>query len=634
MARPPDAAPTSPLLSPSPPLLRLTPHIRQRIYRYVGLASWDGQPYRFHLHAGRLKLRHGWGLYELRFVPDPSCFHGLLLCCRTIHAEAAALLYSANQLVLYYADPPSDPPDDAGHPTSLRPLHTLYALTAPSLLSLSNLKIILNEAACHQLTIRGYAYICCLHGREDDDHSSLSRCGQKHGGLHQLPLLSPPASAGNDDDKLAAAYALLREWHSAAAHLFSHWIAPRRLVLSLVCDIDPHHPRAMDIANSVVAPIRRLPPSYLKECHIRLAKTPDPRLQQLAYDTVSYACGIPTPSLKLPSSAAITLTALPRELRIRILEYTDLVTPKRQVAWSRQDCAYVACYFRADPDDPPEERYSNQFSECWRARTNGCFCRRRHAAFSPACKCWAPPGPALFLICRALYEDAQFVFFSSNRFIVHDYKLCPPWVLPLLELRWEDNGPVPTYPYPNKRFAASEFLRDVVPTRSLAYLRFLELVFPPYRPCSWPETQHPAMQDWWSTVDWLRDKINLPGLTIRLVVAAASSNVPRLYRHTITVEEGETVMTAYMDLLRPLTGLADRGLGRFYAHFPYPWELTEESRIRRLHDQDWADWVWVEREALKKRAEHYVMSHRYDSLYANGRKEPELSDWYVIYYSY
>ncbi|KAK4156196.1 hypothetical protein C8A00DRAFT_12854 [Chaetomidium leptoderma] len=628
MARPRDAARTSPLPSLSPPLLRLTPHIRQRIYRYLGLASWDSTPHRYYLHAGQLKLRHGRGFYEMRFVPDPSCFHGLLLSCRAIYTEAAALLYSANQFILYYSEPREDP----GHPTSLRPLHTLHALTASSLLSLSNLKIVLNEAACHQLILGDCALICCLHGRKNSNASGLPWCKKKHGGVHQLPLLSPASAGDDDDDKLAAAHAVLREWHSAAARLLPH-VTPGRLVLSLVCDIDPEHPRAIDIANSAVAPIRRLlPPSYLRECHIRLAKTTDSQLQQLAQDTVSHACGIPTPTSKPPSSTTTTLTTLPRELRIRILEYTDLITPRRQVIWTRQDRAYIVYHFQCEPHDPPDERHSNQFSDCWRDRSfdggppsNGCFCRRRHAAFSPTCKCWAPPGPALFLVCRTLYEDAQLVFFSSNRFIVHDYKLRPSWALPLLEQREEDGRPVPTYPYPNERFTVSEFLRHVVPTRSLAYLRFLEIVFPPYRPPSWPETQHPAMQDWWSTVDWLRDKINPPGLSIRLIVVDVDS-APRSYYRTITVEEGKTVMTAYMNLLRPLTRLAEGGLARFYAHFPYPWEWTEESRTRRLNDPYW---VLREEEALKERAERYVMGHRYESLYANGREEPGRSDWGV-----
>jgi hypothetical protein len=55
----------------------------------------------------------------------------------------------------------------------------------------------------------------------------------------------------------------------------------------------------------------------------------------------------------------------------------------------------------------PDELYSDQFFHCWLDKAEGCFCSRRHAAFSLGCRCWTPPGPALFLLCRALSQDAQ-----------------------------------------------------------------------------------------------------------------------------------------------------------------------------------------------------------------------------------
>src|SRR5688500_13005454 len=105
---------------PPPPLLRVPPLIRQRIYRFVGLASWNGCPYTFDLQ-GRKTM-----------IPSPGIFHGLLLSCRDIHAEAAALLYSANRFTLYYTNPGS---------LGLEPL---LALTTPALSSLAALKIVLN----------------------------------------------------------------------------------------------------------------------------------------------------------------------------------------------------------------------------------------------------------------------------------------------------------------------------------------------------------------------------------------------------------------------------------------------------------------------------------------------------------
>ncbi|KAH6839472.1 hypothetical protein B0I37DRAFT_235423 [Chaetomium sp. MPI-CAGE-AT-0009] len=616
MSHPPDSAralPSSRLPSVLPPLLRLPPYIRQRIYRHLRLASWNGRSYRFNIHAGWLKLRHGsheWGWGD--DAPDPSCFHGLLLSCHTIHAEATALLYSANQFVFHYFDPVVD----LAQPASLPPLHNLHVFTALSLGSLSNIKIVLNEAGCHHPTLYEGKETCCAHGREELRDFGKDLCKRKHKSLHQLPLLS--ANSGG----LGSTQAMLREWHSAAARLLSHSV-PGRLGLSVVCDIDAQHPHAVDLANSVLAPIRDLPQGYLGECHIRLAKTTDHRLRQLAEETVSHATGILTviPILRPPSNAAAALLALPRELRIGILQHTDLVAPSWEVVWSRKDRAYTVIFKTYD-----------QLSACWYDTTGtgppnkGCFCRRHHAGFSKQCTCWAPPGPALFLVCRTLYEEAQFVFFSSNRFIIHDYQSFPPWVLPVFDQYPNDyDGPVPAYPYPEERFAISEFLREVIPTPSLAHLRFLELVFPPYRAPSWPGTQDSVMQDWRETIDWLRQqKINLPGLTIRLVVADTYDAAAPTYYRTITVEDGDVIMTAYQDLLQPLVRLAYDGLFRFYADLRYPWAFTEESKIRRKNGMGWR---YEEERALKQQAERYVMGHRYESLYANGREEPKPSDW-------
>ncbi|KAK3293671.1 uncharacterized protein B0H64DRAFT_364449 [Chaetomium fimeti] len=622
----PRTPPPLPLL-PSPPLLRLPPAIRRLIYHFVGLASWDpGDPYRFDLH-GRPAGHHGWGE-----TIEMSVFHGLLLSCRALHAEAAALVYSANWFVLHYS---------RADPDSLRPLR---ALTTPSILSLSNLKVVLNQASCHQPSTSFGS--CCLEGYHYLDSYGMfhyphwkHHCKRSHrGSIHQLPLLSPAASGSGEEQELATARTILRDWHAAAAHL--SMTDPGRLTLSLVCDINPKHPQALQIAESAVAPIRLLPPSHLKRCDVRLAKRPDGRLQQIARDTVLHACGIPTPSLE--PSKRVTLTTLPRELRIRILQYTDLVTPRREVTWSRQEPQYaVFCRrFDARRDGIPSDRNDTRFFACslraWLSNgppMNGCFCRRRHAAFTLDCECWAPPRP-LFLICRALYEDAQFVFFSSNRFVIHDYSACLPWQVPLLDDHSE--GPVPTYPYYSPRLAASQFLRDVVPTHSLAHLRFLELVFPCYRPPTWPESQHPAMQDWRATVSWLRGKINPSALTMRLVVLDTLYGDPSTYRSTITADGGDATMKAYMDLLEPLVPLAkEDGLARFFATLAYPWEFTEESQARCARSEDSGKaWLSGEKAAIKQRAERFVMGARYESLYANGREEPKLGDWHKVYYRF
>jgi hypothetical protein len=182
------------------------------------------------------------------------------------------------------------------------------------------------------LTPTDYLHVCCRHGREDGAFSGLSYCQKKHGGLHKPPLLSSDLKGSKRDgdvgDGVGGGSVAKCEWRSAAAHMFS-WITPNRLALSLVCDIDPQHPLALDLADSLVAPFHLLPPSHLRECRIRLAAVPNEQLHQLAQDAALHACGVPASPLSFkppPHAAATTLANLPRELRFRILEHTNLVT--------------------------------------------------------------------------------------------------------------------------------------------------------------------------------------------------------------------------------------------------------------------------------------------------------------------
>src|SRR5690606_22042448 len=120
-------APTATDVGQTPPLLRLPPGIRRRIYLYLGLASWNGYRYTIDLH--------GRNAAYMESLPRDSV-RGLFLCCRAFYTEAAALVYSANRFIIYYSKP-----------GSLGPLH---ALTPTSLACLVSLKVILNEAACHE----------------------------------------------------------------------------------------------------------------------------------------------------------------------------------------------------------------------------------------------------------------------------------------------------------------------------------------------------------------------------------------------------------------------------------------------------------------------------------------------------
>jgi hypothetical protein len=223
----------------------------------------------------------------------------------------------------------------------------------------------------------------------------------------------------------------------------------------------------------------------------------------------------------------------------------------------------------------------------------------------------------LFLVCRALSSDANLVFYSQNRFVVVDSPSHSPYT------PWAGESD-----YPHEIFAASHFLRRVVPRHCLGHIRFLELAFSPFSHITRPRDDHPALRDWDETLDWAKDKLNLPALTLRLIVAGN-----RDVRHTdaekMTRAEGKEVLATYNRILAPLQSLnpaSEDGLARFYAELAWPLQWTWWVQ-QKLEVSEMA-WGWLEAKGgeLKRRAEKGVLGARYEGVAAAGA-EPQRSVW-------
>lgn len=575
-----------------PGLLELPLTIQHRIYELVGL--------------------RGPSVSELSKAPSQGCifdlsgkrhqpervrpqFHGLLLSCRAIYQEASRLLYATHRFTIQLSAQ-----------NSLAPLRQLRTA---SLGALSRLQIILAEASCHCPGAGDwiFGHDCCADLKNvhcSNDVSSI--CKRNH--RHDAPLEGPDAC-------------LLREWKETVTCL-ANAITAGILNLTVVCDVCPTD-AGVQIATSVVSSILRLP--KLRHLSIRLCQQPDPRLNQLAHDTVLQArhtissLGEKSITRIIPSSSR--LLDLPTELRLRISSYTDLITPWTVVAWSSKHGGFLAGHIYCDDlafagsSCPPSLHHGCQFSRCYITYpkpSDGCFCRLQHSAFSSAtaCKCWAPPQP-LFLVCKTLREDDQAVFYASNRFVVHD------------------NGQSIAR---NATAVVSSFLRSVVTADALRHLRFLELVLPPD---AWPEAGNDAvaLQAWTETIDWARGKMNVAALTIRVVVAL-DNEIETTRAVTgeglantggfidspeevapMTREEGIERIAGFMRTVRPLARL-----GNMHAFYAQPGALWKEE----IGGQRQA--ALMERK-LKERAERLVMGKRYEEQYASGRKEPERSIW-------
>lgn len=588
-----------------PPILRLPPAVRRCIYRHF-------HPALGHLHF-QFRLH---GQNDREFLG----FYSLLLSCRTIYEEVSELLYSTNIFEISYKS--------AG---SLRPMRNLRDA---SLSSLRDLKVVLNEASCHHEE----CFECCedLLGHRLSG-APFNVCHELHTDWHWHSEALRPLED--------SAIALFDEWTMTANYLWSR-ITPENLRFSLVCDFDPEHENTPSAARLIVAPLINLSP--LKGCHVRLGRTPHQELNQIAREAVLRVLGIvgcaePTLAPNITAvDAASKFLRLPREIRFRILEYTDLITPCREVRWSRERKGYlptlIDCQWR-DANECPAQLHSGcKFRRCWDGTGPlrgfvdpspqvGCFCRLRHAAFSLNCHCWGPPTN-LFLVCRTLYRDAQAVLFTGNRFVVHDYKSETP----------HDTPGMPLYPY--DRFAISDFLRGVVPSDCLHLLRSLEVTFPPYNQ-EWPQEGCPALRDWVETVRFIKEKMNLEGLTIRLTMYGAPIADYAGAREDMTMPDARDVMQAYARILGPMNGLGDEGLKRFYAEITLPERFTSWFRDKDSTVEHFTIRITKEEQQLKERAEQLVMGSRYakqpeDACYWDGvSREPIDSAWrrkFVIRY--
>ena len=613
--------------SSTPVLLRLPPSVRRRIYFYIGVARWDGLPLLFDLDGPLESSKQ-------------IAFGGLLLSCRTLYVEASALMFSANRFVIHYSNK-----------RSLQPLRNLTPL---SLASLASLKIVLNETSCHHRRKNESEGKCC-DGPLGVSWFSLpeSHCQGHYQGdyptHHDGPLEGSHSIAG----------LMLDDWLRTAEYLSSR-IRPRALELCLVCDVDQQE---TDLARKVVTPLSSFP--ELKECHIRLCRSPNSELAQIAQHAAQQACHRLEPHSPPSLSSSPRLLNLPRELRLHILGYTDLVTPWREVLWTRLERGYhypsSGCSGAYHEFCPPTHHHGCQFGGCHHQlcvnysyllyRTSiGCFCRVRHAAFSSTCRCWAPPTP-LFLVCHTLAEDARFVFFSLNRFVVSDSLASPlnpyrAFVFPMIGWverhdgwgnRWY-SAPLPPAPpppapprpsaYPAQRFAASQFLRDVVPANGLEYLRFLELVFPPYNDQCWPQDGHLALQDWAHTLNWAKSKLSIPSLTLRLTMAGVKSISPEFpgQRGELSQAQGDEVLAGYNRILRPLACLSEGGLAHFYADFAWPWKWTnwDENMLEEMGSPEavW-DWLHSNEDILNEDAERFVLGDRYRRDYQKREREKD-----------
>jgi hypothetical protein len=218
----------------------------------------------------------------------------------------------------------------------------------------------------------------------------------------------------------------IKEWQRLCKILRPN-IQPNRLKLFLTCDMAD-----IELSDEFLQPLLQTPTPQLRECSIRLASgflkpgntlyhTPGSlhKLAALARLNVQQAAEQLTTNRSTQSF--FRYGDLPKEIRLQILEHTELVSPF-DLAWTSNQPGALAY-----------QPHKSQFYEhrtfqygtyepaicCQKCspRTDACACFLRRGAFSTTCTCWTMPMH-FFLVDHQMKDDAEFVFYSNNHFLV------------------------------------------------------------------------------------------------------------------------------------------------------------------------------------------------------------------------
>ena len=326
----------------------------------------------------------------------PRLPSSLLYASRAISNEVTYILYSENKFTINYR--------------GARGLRPLRNLSRQALQALQSLTIRLNNCSC----IYGFSWYT-----ESIIRPCHTLC-EEHA-LHDRPISN---SARQD-------ISLLQEW-TTLIERFTAEIHTGRLKLSLVCDV-----KNPETAHHVIAPLNNIP--RLKDCAIRLGKSPDWEIHSLARESVTCVTG----QSLLKNSTAYNYH-LPEEIIEHILSFTDLVAPfELEWCFDKGLVPFDCC------------KTCTETLDC-------CCCSFYHAAFSSSCTCWRLPV-SFFLVNRTFRRIATSIFYSQNYFTL---------ISPARHERW--------LPRRNLSHAPAVVIRkflESVPQGALPFIRYLRLDF-------------------------------------------------------------------------------------------------------------------------------------------------------------
>lgn len=495
------------------------------------------------------------------YFSHPTIASSLLRCCRAVHDEVLAMVLSQNTLLIEGEENHLD-----------YGLDLLRRLTPDHCAAITNLHVSLRLLN--------------------------NRCRPQLGLYHE-------------DKKRHLSEDLVTLWQEAASHLLAH-IKPNCLKLTLICDRDTVTGENHTLA--VTHPFREHP-GKLKDLQLRLAEERDSGLCILAAEVVARATGdLSNPILR---KGVFRFLDLPAEIRMHILECTDLVTPYRNVEWNPSDRYHCQMgpeqylhYDLAVMAEPPCRVPNGAMSD---------ICTVSHSACYSGCHCWAAPS-YLMLVSRAVYHDAQAVFFANNRVSIVPSEGCTV----------KKGTPI-------HRLDVSRFLTMHTWPGALYNLKELEFAFWPTYYGAYDNPEDPAYLDWTFALQHLTTHCNLRNLTLAIYLirrqpwdCTTTMDACRQRHHAANGlgRVSQRLSVAYQRLLAPLKSFNKPK--RLFVYLEVPWPSTGPR-----FDRYWPAWeepATRQLEISAMKLEKYVMGEDYDSQ-ALSKSEWRHAKWleYVQY---
>ena len=314
---------------------------------------------------------------------------------------------------------------------------------------------------------------------------------------------------------------VVKEWNAICRHLGAR-VSPSRMKLCVSCQVDD-----INTARQIVRPLKKFP--LLRGSAIYLNHD----RQKEALGSIAKTTALELMGVNLHPRLNQSWDDLPKEIRVKTLEYTGLVR------------CWEGSLVSSDEVNVRNNGFHLGSHECCMKCTDTlsvCCCPARSASFSD--KCTYDPFPsALFSVSKRMRDDATEVFYSRNRFVFRD------------------------------DFSATSRFLVSLPDTTLAHIRDIDLEFSCDEVLS-ANTSRPGSQvarEWQRLVMVIRDRLPLQKLWL-------SINLGDMWQELLELDyEGGHdygwLRTEYQQIIRPLRQL--KGLKKF--HVFLSWFLNYEA---------------------------------------------------------